>query len=101
MSDERERIENDETGEAGRLESDRNEDDFEGHQLEVGRNEELGARADGGSGHRGRPQRGRVVRGADPALPRGADSTERTAPARRRSCVGSRFAVATDSSHTR
>ncbi len=42
MSDERERIESDETGEAGRLESDRNEDDFEGHQLEVGRNEELG-----------------------------------------------------------
>ena len=43
MSDERERIESDETdetGEAGRLESDRNEDDFEGHQLEVGRHEE-------------------------------------------------------------
>ena len=42
MSDERERIESDETGDVGRLESDRSEDDFEGHQLEVGRNEELG-----------------------------------------------------------
>ena len=42
MSDERERIEDEETGDVGQLESDRNEDDFEGHQLEVGRNEELG-----------------------------------------------------------
>ena len=57
MSDERERIESDETGEAGRLESDRNEDDFEGHQLEVGRNEELGP-----SGRRTRPSRSAATR---------------------------------------
>lgn len=40
MSDERERIEDDKTEEPGQLESGRNEDDFEGHQLEVGRFEE-------------------------------------------------------------